>query len=532
MFRDESTKVIQKAHAQWGVPDSSDASEASGSSPTATSPSVGSSRGSRGSIAESVTTISPVSPDGGRIIGLAVPKEVHSTSVDRAVQFYLEHFVIGLPDEAKVGQELRGENWVFSPMTREIMAAVGFASLSNLSGDKDLMVMGRQHYGQALKSTAQSLANLEGLDLEVTVRAVVMMGMFEVSRWPFHARVVAQLTHFQIVRGEGGKAAQTHIMGGAALMRSLLPFFQHSHVGIRGLLQLCFSMVATVQTSTQQLSPEPNVMVPINPVANTGEEVLPSAVFDWIALSGSMISAPDVPAAELISILSRFVQLSAFVRSHVLHDGKPETFRMIQEALDMERQLADWETRQEGIWAVTEERADDGFFPPDAVFEGCYHVYTDMWTARVWTNYRWARIMVNQLLIESVDRFPASSLSLLSTAQQRASLATIARVARDTLVSTPTHYRHPRLKPVHRELFDKTKGGAGIGAGQIPTLIFQLKVAGGAPGVPKSYFEWAIAMMETIFSDTGMIQARRMAELLAKTREPGGALVFIKWEDE
>ena len=339
------------------------------------------------------------------------------------------------------------------------------------------------------------------------------------------------MTSFQIVRGEGAKAAQTHIMGGAALMRSFLPFFQHSQLGLQGLLQLCFSMVATVQTSIQQLSPEPNVMVPIHPVANTGEEVLPSAIFDWIALSGTMISTPDVPAAELINMLSRFVQMSAFVRSHVLHDGRPETFGMIREALDMERQLAEWEANQEGIWAVTEERADDGFFPPDAVFEGCYHVYMDMWTARVWTNYRWARIMVNQLLIESVDRFPASSLSLLSTAQQRASLATIARVARDTLVSTPTHYRHPRLKPVHREFFDKTRGGAGIGAGQIPTLLFQLKVAGGAPGVPRSYFEWALAMMETIFADTGMIQARRLAEQLAKAREPGGARVFVKRED-
>ncbi|KAK1828465.1 white-opaque regulator 1 [Podospora conica] len=515
MFRDESTKVIQKAHAQWGV-DSSDASEASGSSPTSTSPSLGSSRSSRGSIAESVTTVSPVSPEAGRLVGLGMPKELNATSVDRAVQFYLEHFVIGLPDEAKIGQELRGEEWVFSPVTREIMAAVGFASLSNLSGDKDMMVLARQQYGSALKTTASSLANPHEIDLEVSVRAVVMMGMFET------------------VRSEGGtptKAAQTHIMGGAALMRSLLPYFQHSHVGVRGLLQLCFSMMATVQTSVQQLSPEPNVMIPTSPVASMGKDVLPSALFDWITLSGNMISTRDKPSAELITILSRFVQLSALVRSQHFHDGRPETFGIIREALDIEHELADWEARQEGIWAVSEERADDGFFPPDAVFEGCYHVYTDMWTARVWTNYRWARIMVNQLLLESVDRFPASSLPLLSPAQQRESLATIARVARDTLVSTPTHYRHPRLKPVHRECFDKTMGGAGIGAAQIPTMVFQLKVAGGAPGVPKSYFDWALAMMETVFADTGMIQAKRLAELLAKTREPGGAR-FIKWEDE
>ena len=312
-------------------------------------------------------------------------------------------------------------------------------------------------------------------------------------------------------------------------MRSLLPFFQHSPVGLRGLLQMCYSMLATVQCSIQQLSPEPNVMIPTDPVPSMGEEILPPAFLDWISLSSGMVSTPDLPSAELITVLSRFVELSASVRSRLLHDGRPETFDVIRQALGIDRELGEWEARQEGMWAVTEERMDGGFFPPDAVFEGCYHVYTDMWTARVWTNYRWARIMVNQLLLESVERFPASSLSLLSTAQQRDSLATIARVSRDTLVSIPTHYRHPRLKPVHREYFDKTKGGAGIGAAQVPTLVFQLKVAGGAPGVPNSYYSWALAMIETIFADTGMIQARRLAELLAKSR--GGSRVYVKWED-
>jgi len=172
MFRDESTKVIQKAHAQWGVQDSPESSEASGSSPTSVSPSSGSGR-TRSSFTESVSSVSPVSP--------AVPREIHATRIDRAVQFYLEHFVIGLPDEAKAGEDLRQERWVFSKTTRDVMAAVGLASQSNLQGDKELMTLARQQYGLALRGTASGLQDIQGLDVDVFIRAIVMLGMFEVS---------------------------------------------------------------------------------------------------------------------------------------------------------------------------------------------------------------------------------------------------------------------------------------------------------------------------------------------------------------
>ncbi|KAK0646222.1 hypothetical protein B0T16DRAFT_328227 [Cercophora newfieldiana] len=517
MFRDESAKVVQKAHAQWGVQDSSDGSEASGSSPTSTSPTSSLGGRTRSSFTESVGPGSPVSPDGSRLAMARVPKEIQSTLVDRAVQFYLEHYVIGLPDEAKAGQELRQEPWVYSTTTRDTMAAVGLASQANLTGDKELMVLARQQYGLALQGTAFGLRDIHGLDIGVYLRAIVMLGMFE------------------IVGGDGlpTKGAQTHIMGGAALMKSLLPFFQASPDGVRGLIQLCFSMSATVMCSVQQLSPEPNTMIPTQPVPSMAEGILPPSFIEFTMLGSSLASLEDMPAAELLDLISRFVRLSAFVRSRLFKDGQPETFGIIQNALELEEQLGDWERRQEcGVWAFTEERAEKNYFPPETVFEDSYHTYANMWTARAWTNYRFARILVNQLLLESVEHFPSSSLPLVPAAKQQQSFDVIRRIARDTFVSIPTHYRHPRLDHTHREHFDKTKGGAGIGSAQIPTLLFQIKVAGAAPGVPHSYWAWALAMMRTMWADTGMLQAKRLSDLLAKVREePPKTTVFIKWED-
>jgi hypothetical protein len=232
-----------------------------------------------------------------------------------------------------------------------------------------------------------------------------------------------------------------------------------------------------------------------------------------------MVSEPDKPSAELISVIARFVQLSAHVRSQVLVDGRPKTADMIRKALEIDEELDSWERRQKGAWTVVEERVDV-LFPGQAVFDGCDHVYADMYIARVWNHYRWARTMVNQMLLESIDRFPVASAPLLMPKQQKQlSLDRIQRLARDTLVSTPSHYRHPSLQPAHCDYFDRTKGGAGIGIAGIPTLLFEVNIAGCAPGIPYRYRTWALGMLETIWADTGMFQARALANLLQKVVE-------------
>ncbi|KAK4156746.1 white-opaque regulator 1 [Chaetomidium leptoderma] len=504
MFRDESTKVMQKAHAQWGVAELSELGDSAASSPTSTPPS--STRG-RSLVPETATprpttlaTRARKSPEGKRLV-----REICATPIDKAIQFYVEHYVIGLPDEPRVGQELQGTRWVHSPETRDIMAAVGLAALSNLTGDKEMDILAKHHYGLALQNMASTVRNIAGVDIDLVLRAVVMMAMYEVTRG----------------RNEPLSPARTHVMGCAAILSSALPLRHAPADGPRGLLQLCFSMVASKQGSYQYSSPEPNVLIPTHPEPPS-EGALPDTFFDWISISDKMVTEPDRPSAELIKIIARFTQLSALVRTQPLVDGQPKTADVIGQALEINDDLEAWERRQDGAWAVVEKQHAGDFFPAEAVFEGCYHVYDNTYIARVWNHYRWARSMVSQLLLESVDRFPASSSGSLpvSPAQQRRRLAlSIRRLARDTLVSIPTHYRHPNLAPAHWDCFDKTKRGAGIGIAGIPTLLFEIKVAGCAPGVPDHYRTWALRILETAYQDTGMFQAKALAVLLGKMVE-------------
>lgn len=179
MFRDESTKVIQKAHAQWGVAESHETRESSSSPTSEASPSSVSSR-SRAPVSRKSKSKSSAPPPEDSWTVVNTSKEIYATKSDQAVRFFIEHYLVGHPDEPKASRELQGIGWIHAPQVQNIMAAVGFASMSNLTGDKMLQVMAREKYGMALRQMASSIQDLENLDLNVSMRTIIIMSLFEV----------------------------------------------------------------------------------------------------------------------------------------------------------------------------------------------------------------------------------------------------------------------------------------------------------------------------------------------------------------
>lgn len=250
------------------------------------------------------------------------------------------------------------------------------------------------------------------------------------------------------------------------------------------------------------------------PCHNAGV-ALPATFFDWIAVSGEVVATSnpqDRAATDLVVVISRYVHLTAFVRAHAFIDGRPKTTSVIRQALMLDGELDSWESRQEGKWLFGV--SPDANLPLEAAFRGQCHTYTDMWVARVWNHYRWARIMVNQMILDFVHRYPASSLAIVSAAQQSRCLATMSRLAEDVLVSIPTHYRHPLLNDEQRRMLERTSGGAGVGAAGVPSMLHQLKVAACAPGVPHEFWAWGLNVLDTVWADLGMLQAKSLAEVM------------------
>ncbi|EAA29033.3 hypothetical protein GE21DRAFT_4902 [Neurospora crassa] len=489
MFRDESTKVIQKAHAQWGIsdlPDSADSpssSSSSSSSSTSSTPSPKSVVSSRSYFSERPRFKLSTSPEHSRT---RLPKEIYATKDDQAIQFYVEHYVVGHPDEPTAAHELRMVEWIHAPEFRDMMAAVGLASMSNLTGNKALVTMARQKYGLALQHTASSIANPQAMNLDISLRTVIMLAIYEVIR----------------NKGRPTEAVRTHLMGATALLSNFLCIPNLPQDLMRGFLQLCLAL--------------------LNPFY-VGNLALPPAYSGWFDLCNRLAAPSDKPAVEILDIATRLLKLNAYLNNYALIDGRPKTSQIIRSALAIDAELDAWERQHSqgsvsSIWTVLEERCAPGFFPSDAVFEDSYHVYADHWVARGWNHQRWLRLLTCRLLIEFSDRYPLSCAQVFSpanmAAEQQNILATIRRVARDLLVSIPTHYRHPRLERQHRDYIDMTSGGAGMGVVGLPNLLFQIQVAGSAPGVPRHFTLFARNMLETIFADTGMLQARGLAETL------------------
>ena len=232
MFRDESTKVIQKAHAQWGVPASSDSQSPSSGSPSSSS-SPFSFVNSDGSPIATTTPVSRrySSVHQALIATSRLPKPVEPTVFEKGMQFYVDRYVLGYPQEVQTPTDLQDTQWISTPEITDIMAAVGLSALSNLTGNVDMEIAARQKYGLVLRSTAKSLQNPAALALDprTAIRKVVLLTMFEVVQGTSEVPI----------------SVRAHIMGAAALLTSLVPNLPPSSLAnvFRGIVQLCFSMV-------------------------------------------------------------------------------------------------------------------------------------------------------------------------------------------------------------------------------------------------------------------------------------------------
>lgn len=216
MFRDETVKVEKKVRASWGCEDgvasssassSTDASLRQGPAKTKRSSSMASSATS-GSLyistpSPSFASASPISPNSPRARGgssspLAatsspattrlkaegwdsskLPPSIPTDPAELGLTFYVNHYIIGYPDEVRKAEDLSGQTWFQSSSSQTTMAALGLAGMANLHDDKQLQHLSRMKYGEALALTNSALHNpLQ--NLEAAIKTTVMLALFQV----------------------------------------------------------------------------------------------------------------------------------------------------------------------------------------------------------------------------------------------------------------------------------------------------------------------------------------------------------------
>jgi len=223
----------------------------------------------------------------------------------------------------------------------------------------------------------------------------------------------------------------------------------------------------------------------------TAGEASPPGIKEWSTQVKKAISPEDAHATDLVYIISRLTDLHASIRSKFLTDANI----IVREALLLDADLEKWEMRLPQSWRYKCERHTE---ESDVVYQGVLHVYRDFWTARVYNNYRWSRILVNELLIVHMAR-----LGLFSgedTAQQNKSLAMISSLAVDICCSVCSQFHNPSLV---KEA--KTQGVPALSGCFL--LLFPLAIAGSAMGVADDLHDFVIRVLEIIGHGMGVAQA-------------------------
>lgn len=489
MFRDESKKVMRRAHQKWGT--SRPSEDATSSSTTSTSPSSNDShlalairQGSPYPVdanAPTPTTLTFIEESPLVVAASRLPKAVQSTTLEKGTRFYIERYIIGYPQEPATAADFHMAPWFSSPVISDIMAAVGLQALANLNKSKQIQIAARERYTLALANTVKLIKNSAQLDPGSSIRSVVMLAIFEVVSGT----------------SEDHRTIRNHILGAASLVNHLIPSMSDQTMALRVVVQLCCSLMI--------------------PCYKAGVD-LPKESLEYIHKTAASLPPEQKAAPNLVLIVARFIHLSILLQQQSsLQDEPRAATNLLSKALHLESQLAEWEASQQtpgSIWAFSTEV--DHSLPPEACYQQQFHVYAGgMWTALVWNYYRWARILVNEMILLLSGRLP-SDASLQPLPQHPSHyLAIIHRQAEETLVSLPTHYRHPVLTRDQRAVLDKTfavflshhGGSAGV-----PIVMVQLQVAACAVGAQREFAVWALEIFETIWKDTGMLLGKKLTE--------------------
>ncbi|RYC54501.1 hypothetical protein CHU98_g11705 [Xylaria longipes] len=476
LFRDESTKVIQKAHAQWGTGTlGSSAHDGSESS----SASIPSSRQIPYAPARPVSLEPPVAAR--EIIASRMPRRVEPNLDQRGLQFYVERYLLNHPDSPRT-PELLDLYFGNEEAIRNVMIAVGLAGMSNLLGNKSMGLAARSKYVTALKQTGQLLAGTsrDPRSIVKPLRSIVTLALFEV------------------VQGKGSRvsagSANTHIHGAVALAQSVLPIANSPNGGARGILQLMFSMLIPSQMT---------------------DTPLPPGFLECVKLCKMLLQdCVESCAVDLAFASARVLQLLLIADRATSLDNQQETDYLIQQFITMETIFNRIEQQLQAAYPFMENQSE----PSPALFRGKWHSYTEIWGARIWNHYRWARLLLEEYIIKFTMKYPRSSARYIPPPHKVRCYSTIKRVAEDMLVSTPSHWHHPVLDEATAKKYE-APGKGGAGAAGLPALLWHLKVSGCAPNVPPEFWDWAYDILQVVWKNIGMQHAQALAKVMEEHRK-------------
>ena len=261
-----------------------------------------------------------------------------------------------------------------------------------------------------------------------------------------------------------------HLNGAAALLKQSTFLSSLTNLNHRDHLQFYFVSIVKY-FSKRVVTPD---------LLNWSPDLIPSA-------------SPDIlPAVDLVDILIRFTKFDAYT-NHQKLDARA----VVDSALLFEHELHEWETHLPTHWSFAIKESNTH----EHTFRGQYHVYADIWVARIFNHYRWARLLVNETIGSNISKMARPTAH--DVIQRQQALDTISCMARDICAGTASQ------EAISEQGVNEDPSPIPLLNGTF-MLLFPLAVAGGAAGIPDEVHDWVVEALERIGCTTGIRRALAM----------------------
>ncbi|KAK9357767.1 hypothetical protein V1504DRAFT_436432 [Lipomyces starkeyi] len=342
------------------------------------------------------------------------------------------------------------------------MTSVGLAGLANVKNDDDLMVLARHKYLSALRMTMASIHDSVQVGLAQTLRAVILLGIFESVTCDTSSR----------------DSWASHFDGAAAILKVRNPHGPRQNEEAINVLLIWFQIaIGCIQRHKN----------------------LPLAMIEYPESCRAYLSELEQPACSLASIVTRFIALWASLGPQSFADSNA----IIQCALGIENDLKNWALELPESW---EFRAAP-FSGEVEDFTGCMeHDYSNRFIANSWSWYRTVRMLVNDILVEHLPSRVCTAVEyelhladLLSTLSQ---LSTEIRSSASYFLQVFDSHRNTSRFHIHGAF----------------TLLWPLKVVGSSRGSSEALYLWAVSTLQNIWQCLGIKMALEMANQVIEDR--------------
>ncbi len=224
---------------------------------------------------------------------------------------------------------------------------------------------------------------------------------------------------------------------------------------------------------------------------------------EWVQRAAQSMNPSDAHSASLIDIIYRFTNLHSQIRNnHPFYDPN----LIVQESLALDLELDEWDKQLPETWRFTVKNTTQN---SEYLYNGQVHEYQDMWKLRIYHNYRWARIIVNEIII--IYQAQSGSFSSENLLQKQRSLNIIKKLATDICTSVSHMFNRVSVWEAKRKEIPPISGCF--------MIIFPLAVAGSGIGVPEHLHLWTIKILEVIGNKMGILQALTVVPLIRMQRQ-------------